>query len=95
MALEPLVIHYYYYYLSFSRIRKAFITCDSYLIPSVNYICYCDKYISIMLDSSMYTCVFFISKGNPFLLLFYSTVAGVVPCGGRKKSPRTSPKFSL
>ena len=23
------------------------------------------------------------------LLLFYSTVAGVVPCGGRKKSPRT------
>ena len=23
-------------------------------------------------------------------LLFYSTVAGVVPCGGRKKSPRTN-----
>ena len=35
-------------------------------------------------------CVFFVSKGNPFLLLFYSTAAGVVPCGGRKKSPRTS-----
>ena len=32
-------------------------------------------------------CVFFVSKGNPFLLLFYSTVAGVVLCGGRKKSP--------
>ena len=30
---------------------------------------------------------FCVSKGNPFLLLFYSTVAGVVPCGGRKKSP--------
>ena len=27
----------------------------------------------------------------PFLwLLFYSTLAGVVPCGGRKKSPHTS-----
>ena len=25
-----------------------------------------------------------------FLLLFYSTVAGVLPCGGRKMSPRTS-----
>ena len=34
--------------------------------------------------------VFFVSKGNPFLLLFYSTVAGVVPCGGRKMSTRTS-----
>ena len=31
-------------------------------------------------------CVFFISKGNPFWLLFYSTVAGVVPCGSSKKS---------
>ena len=28
--------------------------------------------------------VFFVSKGNPFLLLFYTTIAGVVPCGGRK-----------
>ena len=35
-------------------------------------------------------CVFFVCKGKPFWLLFYSTVAGVVPCGGRKKSPRTS-----
>ena len=32
-------------------------------------------------------CVFFVSKGNSFWFLFYSTVAGVVPCGGRKKSP--------
>ena len=32
-------------------------------------------------------CVFFVSKGNPFRLLFYSTVAGVVPCGGRKSLP--------
>ena len=28
-------------------------------------------------------------KAILFLLVFYSTVAGVVPCGGRKKSPRT------
>ena len=34
--------------------------------------------------------VFFVSKGNPFLLLFYSTIADIVPCDGRKKSPRTS-----
>ena len=32
-------------------------------------------------------CVFFVSKGNPFLLLFYSAVSGVVPCAGRTKSP--------
>ena len=34
-------------------------------------------------------CVFFVSKANPFffLLLFYSTVDGIAPCGGRKKSP--------
>ena len=31
--------------------------------------------------------VFFIFKGNPFLLLFYSFVAGVVSCGGCKVSP--------
>ena len=30
---------------------------------------------------------FFFFKSNPFLLLFYSTVADVVPCGGRKVSP--------
>ena len=30
------------------------------------------------------------AKGNLFLLLFYSTVAFVVPFGGRKKSPRAS-----
>ena len=30
-------------------------------------------------------CAFFVSKGGPFWLLFYSIVAGVVPCGGRKK----------
>ena len=40
-------------------------------------------------------CVFFVSKGNPFLILFYSTVAGVVPCGCRKKSPRTSSECRL
>ena len=34
--------------------------------------------------------VSFVSKGNIFLLLFYSTAAGVVPCGGHKTSPRTS-----
>ena len=34
--------------------------------------------------------MFFVSKGNPFWLLFYSAVAGVVPYGGRKNSPRTS-----
>ena len=34
--------------------------------------------------------VFFVSKDNPFLLLFYSTVAVVMPCGGREKSPHTS-----
>ena len=31
-----------------------------------------------------------LSKGDPFLLLFYSIVGGVVPCGSREKSPRTS-----
>ena len=30
------------------------------------------------------------SKGNPFFTFIYSTVAGVVPCGGREKSPRTA-----
>ena len=29
-------------------------------------------------------------KGSQFLFLFAITAAGVVPCGGRKKSPRTS-----
>ena len=29
-------------------------------------------------------------KGSQFYLLFVITAAGVVPCGGRKKSPRTS-----
>ena len=33
-------------------------------------------------------CMFFVSQGNHFLLLFYSAVAGVVLCGGCKKSPR-------
>ena len=31
------------------------------------------------------------SYGNLIWLLFYSTVDGGVPCGGRKKSPHTSP----
>ena len=31
--------------------------------------------------------VFFVSKSNPFLILFYSTVDCVVPRGGRKKPP--------
>ena len=44
---------------------------------------------------SLRFCVFFVSKGSIFLLLLlfykmYSIVAGVVPCGGRKMSPRTS-----
>ena len=34
--------------------------------------------------------VYFVSKGNHFRILFYSTVAGVVPCGSRKKFPRSS-----
>ena len=34
--------------------------------------------------------VFFVSIDNPFRLLFYSSVAGVLLCGGRKKSTRTS-----
>ena len=38
----------------------------------------------------LWFCVFFVSKGNRFWLIFYSTVAGVVLCGGRKNSPRTS-----
>ena len=29
-------------------------------------------------------------KGSQFLILFAITAAGVVPCGGPKKSPRTS-----
>ena len=35
--------------------------------------------------------VFTASKGSNFYILFANTAAGgVVPCGGRKKSPRTS-----
>ena len=34
-------------------------------------------------------CVFFVFKGNPFLLLFFSTVGSDGACGGRKKSPST------
>ena len=34
--------------------------------------------------------VFTASKGSKFYILFAITVAGVVPCGGPKKSPRTS-----
>ena len=30
------------------------------------------------------------SKGTNLYILFAITAAGVVPCGGRKKSPRTS-----
>ena len=30
------------------------------------------------------------SKGSNFYILFTITAAGVVPCGGPKKSPRTS-----
>ena len=30
------------------------------------------------------------SKGSNLYILFAITAAGVVPCGGRKKSPRTS-----
>ena len=33
--------------------------------------------------------VFIALKGTHFLFLFAFTAAGVVPCGGRKKSPRT------
>ena len=34
--------------------------------------------------------VFTASKGSNLYILFSITAAGVVPCGGRKKSPRTS-----
>ena len=34
--------------------------------------------------------VFNASKGSSFYILFVITAAGVVPCGGPKKSPRTS-----
>ena len=34
--------------------------------------------------------VFTVLKGPLFKFLFAITVAGVVPCGGPKKSPRTS-----
>ena len=34
--------------------------------------------------------VFIALKGTHFLFLFVFTAAGVVPCGGRKTSPRTS-----
>ena len=34
--------------------------------------------------------VFTASKGSNLYVLFDITAAGVVPCGGRKKSPRTS-----
>ena len=34
--------------------------------------------------------VFTASKGSNLYILFPITAAGVVPCGGRKKSPRTS-----
>ena len=33
--------------------------------------------------------VFTASKGSNHYILFAITAAGVVPCGGRKKSPRT------
>ena len=34
--------------------------------------------------------VFTASKGSNTYILFAITAAGVVPCGGHKKSPRTS-----
>ena len=34
--------------------------------------------------------VFFAVKGSQHFVLFVITAAGVVPCGGPKKSPRTS-----
>ena len=34
--------------------------------------------------------VFIVLKGSHFRFLFDFTAAGVVPCGGRKTSPRTS-----
>ena len=40
--------------------------------------------------SKLTICIFFLKFCIIKLLLFYSTVAGVVPSGGRKKSPRTS-----
>ena len=48
--------------------------------------CICRDTIKPRLRFSWF-CVFFVSKGNLFLLLFYSTVAGVMPCGGRKRLP--------
>ena len=39
--------------------------------------------------------VFNASKGSSFYILFAITPAGVVPCGGPKKSPRTSPIMQI
>ena len=52
-------------------------------------------FMSTMLYSSAcFSCDCFIvanaSKGSNIYILFAITAAGVVPCGGRKKSPRTS-----
>ena len=40
--------------------------------------------------SSFFMNVFIALKGTHFWILFVFTAAGVVPCGGRKTSPRTS-----
>ena len=39
--------------------------------------------------------VFTASKGSNNYILFAITAAGVVPCGGPKKSPRTSSKVQI
>ena len=39
--------------------------------------------------AAVFMCSLFF-KGSPFLLLFYCTIAVVVPCGARKKFPCTS-----
>ena len=44
------------------------------------------KLVRYNLPLNVYTA----SKGGSFYILFAITVGGVVPCGGPKKSPRTS-----
>ena len=39
--------------------------------------------------------VFIASKGSKLYTLFAITTAGAVPCGGPKKSPRTSPMVQI
>ena len=68
---------------------------DDYISVATNYSVAYEVTLSNRVSDFHDFCVFFASKGNLFLLLFYSTVPGVVPRDGRKKSPRTSSLCSL